>query len=82
MVKLAVILAGASAAALLAGPAQAYDWGGGTCVGYGCARVLDDGYRPVRQYRRVEEIEERPVRVIERRSVRRVYEIDEDDDED
>ncbi|GAB6844497.1 hypothetical protein HNR00_002797 [Methylorubrum rhodinum] len=82
MSKLAVILAGASAAALLAGPAQAYDWGGGTCVGYGCARVLDDGYRPVRQYRRVEEIEERPVRVIERRSVRRVYEIDEDDDED
>lgn len=86
MSKLAVILAGATAAAVLAGPAQAYDWGGGTCVGYGCVRAIDDGYRdgyrPVRQYRRVEEIEERPVRVIKRRSVRRVYEVDEDDDED
>lgn len=81
MTKLAAILAGAAAATVLSAPAQAYDWGGGTCIGYGCARVLDDGYRPVRQYRRVEEIEERPVRVIERRTTRRVYE-EIDDDED
>lgn len=81
MTKLAAILAGAAAATVLSAPAQAYDWGGGTCIGYGCARVLDDGYRPVRQYRRVEEFEERPVRVIERRTTRRVYE-EIDDDED
>ena len=80
MSKLAAMLAGA--AVVLAAPAQAHEWGGGSCVGYGCARVLDDGDRPVRQYRRVEEIEERPVRGIERRSYRRVYEEVEDDDAD
>lgn len=83
MTKLAAILAAAAASTVLAGSAQAHDWGGGTCVGYGCVRDLDDdGLRPVRGYRRVEHYEERPaVRVIERRSYR-VYRDDDLDDDD
>lgn len=73
---------GILAGTVLAGPAQAqgYDWGGGTCIGYGCARpVYRDGYRGIRHY---DEEDVRPdVRVYERR-VYRHHDWDDDDDLD
>ncbi|WP_336487744.1 hypothetical protein [Methylobacterium nigriterrae] len=82
MTKLATLI-GLSLAAgtAMAVPAQAYEWGGGSCIGYGCVRAIHEGeYRPVRSYRYDEE---RPaVRVIERRHrVYRHHDWDEDDDD-
>ncbi|MGY2052902.1 hypothetical protein [Methylobacterium sp. JK268] len=63
------------------GTAQAYEWGGGSCVGYGCVRALhddDDGDRVVVR-RRI--IEERPsIRIEERRIERRPHDWDDDED--
>jgi hypothetical protein len=70
--------AGIGAATLLALPAQAYEWGGGSCVGHGCVRAIHEGeYRSVRGYR----YEERPdIRIIERRrDLRDAEDWDEDD---
>ncbi|KAB1071678.1 hypothetical protein F6X51_18790 [Methylobacterium planeticum] len=73
--------AGLGAALLLAPSAQAYEWGGGSCVGYGCVRALhEDGYRPARAYRYEER---RPdVRIIERRRDLRDAEDWDEDEED
>lgn len=50
--RLALVV-GAGIAASMATSAQAYEWGGGTCVGYGCvAAAHDSPYREVsREYR-------------------------------
>ena len=73
----AALLAGTA----LAGSAQAYEWGGGTCIGYGCVHrhVYDGGYRAVRHY---DDYDVRPgVRVYERR-IYRHHDWDDDDDLD
>jgi hypothetical protein len=80
-----LVLAGAAFAMFGLAPigaAQAYEWGGGSCVGEGCVRALhdDDDDRVV--VRRHRTIEERPaVRIEERRIDRRARDWD-DEDED
>ncbi|ACL56543.1 hypothetical protein [Methylobacterium nodulans] len=82
MMKIALItVAMAALGPALVNSAEAYEWGGGSCVGYGCVRALhDEDYRPVRHYRTYEE---RPaVRVYERRTHRGWRHHDWDDDDE
>ncbi len=76
------LLAGVGLGLSAIGPAQAYEWGGGSCIGYDCARRIHDGdYRRVRTYE-FDDHRRPGVRVYERRRIER-YEVDDDfDDED
>lgn len=80
MTRLAILL-GATIAAGAAMPAQAYEWGGGSCIGYGCVRAVHEGeYVPAS---RVYGVERPRLRAYEYdRRVYRVPPADDWDDED
>jgi hypothetical protein len=80
MRRLVLVLAATAATGALTGSAQAYEWGGGSCVGYGCVRDVHDGYD--RAERRDRVYEERPaVRVYEHRGTRTRPDWDDGDEE-
>ncbi len=83
MRRYTLMIGAALAAITAAGTAQAYEWGGGSCIGYDCARRIHDGryYRPARGYH--DDYDVRPrVRVYERRIYRSHPSDDWDDDDE